>query len=59
MCASGLCEGAHGITEIRECAPTIQCVGGKPGQGYAAVLIVKRKSAGVKKDENRQGNFNR
>lgn len=36
--AFGIVEGAHGVTTQRELGATCAGVGGKPGQGYAAVL---------------------
>lgn len=39
MKASGIVEGGHGVT-LTDVISTVQCVGGKPGQGYAAVLVI-------------------
>lgn len=38
MSAHGIVEGAHGVTTQRELGSTCAGYGGKPGQGYAAVL---------------------
>lgn len=34
----GITEGAHGATLQQECCTTVQGCGGKPGQGYQAIV---------------------
>ena len=43
MSAHGIVEGAHGVTTQRELGSTCAGNGGKPGQGYAAVLEIRNR----------------